>query len=65
MFISDDQCRDYQSGGLFYTVHPNTVLQINYDMPPIRTVADFFDSFQQALLVVVPDNAAMEEYTPG
>jgi hypothetical protein len=65
MFISDDQCRDYQSGGLFYTVHPNTVLQINYDMPPILTVADFFDSFQQALLVVVPDNAAMEEYTPG
>jgi hypothetical protein len=65
MFISDDQCRDYQSGGLFYTVHPHTALRISYDMPPIHKVADFFDSFQQALLVVVPDNAAMEEYTPG
>ena len=65
MFITDDLCRDYYSGGLFFTVHKNTVLNLSYDMQPIRTVSDFFGSFQQAVLVVVPDGADLAELSPG
>jgi len=65
MFITDDLCRDSQSGGLFFIVHGTTSLNLTYDMLPVRTVADFFGSFQQDLLVVVPDDATMAEYVPG
>ncbi len=65
MFITDNLCRDYHSGGLYFTVHKNTSLNVSYDMPPARSVSDFFGSFQQSLLVVVPDSAKMEEYAPG
>ncbi len=65
MFITDDLCRDSQSGGLFFIVHGTTSLNLTYDMLPVRTVADFLGSFQQDLLVVVPDDATMAEYVPG
>ena len=65
LFISDDLCRDYYSGGLFFTVHKDTNITLNYDMSPIRTVADFFGSFQQSVLVVVPDGASLNEFAPG
>lgn len=65
MFITEDQCRDYHSGGLFFTVHKNTSLNLTYNLPPVRTVPDFFDSFQQAVIVVVPDGATLEELTSG
>ena len=65
MFITEDQCWDYRSGGLFFTIHRNTSLNLTYNLPPARNVPDFFDSFQQALIVVVPDGATLEELTPG
>ena len=65
MFITDDLCRDSQSGGLFFIVHGTTSLNLTYDMLPVRTVADFFGSFQQDLIVVVPDDATMAEFGPG
>ena len=65
MFITDDLCRDYHSGGLLFTVHRNTFLNLTYGMMPVHTVQDFFGSFQQTLILVVPDNATMEEYAPG
>jgi hypothetical protein len=65
MFISDDLCRDLYSGGLFFTVHKETKLSVNYDMLPVRTVGDFFGSFQQSLFVVVPANAALPEMMPA
>ena len=42
-----------------------TSLNLVYDMLPIRTVADFFGSFQQSLLLVVPDNVSNEEIAPS
>jgi hypothetical protein len=65
MFISDDICRDLYTGGLFFTVHKETKLTVNYDMLPVRTVGDFFGSFQQSLFVVVPANAALPEMMPA
>ena len=65
MFISDDLCRDYYSGGLFFTVHKDSRITLNYDMLPVRTVADFFGSFQQSVLVVAPNDAVLDEYTPA
>ena len=56
MFISDDLCRDYYSGGLFFIVHKDSRINLNYDMLPVRTVDDFFGSFQQSLLVVAPND---------
>ena len=65
MFMTDDVCRDYFSGGLFFSVHKNTSLNLTYEMLPVRTVANFFGSFQQSLLVVVPDKATLAEIAPG
>jgi len=65
MFMTDDLCRDYHSGGLFFTVYGDTSLHLVYDMPTVRTVEDFLGSFQQELLVVVPDDATMAEFVPG
>ncbi len=65
LFMTDDICRDYYSGGLFFTVHKNTSLNLTYDMLPVRTVSDFFGSFQQTLLLVVPDKASLDEIVPG
>ena len=65
LFISEDRCRDLFTGGLFFTVHKNTALQVNYDLRPARTVADFFDSLHQTVLVVVPDGAELPEITPS
>ena len=65
MFITDDVCKDLYSGGLYFTIHKNTALNLTYDMLPIRTVSDFFGSFQQALLLVVPDNAVLDEMVPA
>ena len=65
MFISDDLCRDYYSGGLFFTVHKDSRITLNYDMLPVQTVADFFGSFQQSVLVVAPNDAVLDEYTPA
>ena len=65
MFISDDLCRDYYSGGLFFIVHKDSRINLNYDMLPVRTVDDFFGSFQQSLLVVAPNEATLDEYTPA
>ena len=65
MYISDDLCRDLYSGGLFFTVHKETRLAVTYDMLPVRTVGDFFGSFQQSLFVVVPASAALPEMMPA
>jgi len=65
MFITDDLCRDYYSGGLFFTVHKDSRLQLTYDMMPVQTVADFFGSFQHSLYVVVPDSAVLPETMPA
>ncbi len=65
LFITDDLCRDYYSGGLFFTVHKNTSLNLTYEMLQVRTIADFLGNLQQSLLIVAPDNANMEEFTPG
>ena len=65
MFISDDLCRDYYSGGLFFTLHKDSRINLNYDMLPVQTVADFFGSFQQSLYVVVPDSAVLPEIMPA
>ena len=65
MFISNDLCRDYYTGGLFYTVHNDTKVDLNYDMMPVRSVADFFGNFQQSALIVVPNNAGLAEMTPA
>ena len=61
MYITDDLCRDYYSGGLFFTVHRNSNLNLNYNMLPVRTVADFFHSLTNSVLVVVPDKPSMGE----
>jgi hypothetical protein len=65
LYISEDRCRDLFTGGLFFTVHKNSALQVNYDLRPARTVADFFDSLQQTVLVVAPDGAELSEITPS
>ncbi len=65
MFITDDLCRDYYSGGLFFTLHKDSRISLNYDMLPVQTVADFFGSFQQSLYVVVPDSAVLPETMPA
>ena len=65
LFISDDWCRDYYSGGMFFTVNKETKINLNYDLLPVRTVADFFGNFQQDMLIVVPDGATMTEMVPG
>ena len=65
MFTSNDLCRDYYTGGLFYTVHNDTKVDLNYDMMPVRSVADFFGNFQQSALIVVPDTAGVAEMTPA
>ena len=65
LFITDDLCRDYYSGGLFFTVHKDSRLQMTYDMMPVQTVADFFGSFQQSLYVVVPETAVLPETMPA
>lgn len=65
MFITDDLCRDYYSGGLFFTLHKDSRINLNYDMLPVQTVADFFGSFQQSLYVVVPDSAVLPETMPA
>ena len=65
MFISNDLCRDYASGGLSFTVHKDTRVNMNYDMSPIRSEADFFGSLHQGLYVVVPNNAALAEIMPA
>ena len=65
LFITDDLCRDYYSGGLFFTIHKESRLDLNYEMLPVRTVGDFFGSFQQSLLVVVPTDAKLAELLPA
>ena len=65
LYITDDLCRDYYSGGLFFTVHKESRLDLNYEMLPVRTVGDFFGSFQQSLLVVVPADAKLPELLPA
>lgn len=65
MFMTEDLCRDYNTGGMFFTIHRATFLSLDYDMLPVRTVADFFGSFQQALLLVVPDQASLAEVAPA
>jgi len=65
MFMTNDLCRDYYSGGLFFVVHRNSFLNLTYDMPPVRSVEDFFGSLQQDLLVVVPDDASLAEFVPA
>ena len=65
MFITDDMCRDYHSGGLSYTVHSDTALNLTYALPPVRTVEDFFGSLNQAVLIVVPNDASLAEIAPA
>ena len=65
MFISNDLCRDYYTGGLFFTVNPDTKVDLNYDMLPVRSVADFFGNFQQSLLIIVPASAGLSEMMPA
>lgn len=65
MFITDNVCRDYYSGGLFFTVHNNSNLNLTYDMLPVRTVADFFGSFQESLFIVAPNDSDLVETSPA
>ncbi len=66
MYISNDFCRDYNSGNLFFTVHPKeSKLLLNYEMIPAKTVNDFFGNLQQTVFIVVPNNAELAETTPA
>lgn len=66
MHISNDFCRDYNSGNLFFTVHPKeSKLTLNYEMMPTKTVSDFFGNLQQIVYVVVPNNAELAEIMPA
>ena len=65
LYMSEDRCRDLFSGGLFFTVHRDTALRVDYDLRPVRTVADFFDGLQQTVLVVAPNGAELAEVTPA
>ncbi len=66
MYISNDFCRDYNSGNLFFTVHPKeSKLTLNYEMMPTKTVSDFFGNLQQTVFVVVPNNAELAEIMPA
>lgn len=65
LFISNDLCRDDQSGGLFFTVRKNSFLNLSYDMRPVRTEEDFFGSLQQTLFIVVPQDATLTEIIPA
>ena len=62
MHISNDYCRDYNSGNLSYTINAKeTKLLLNYEMMPTKTVSDFFGSLQQSVFVVVPNSAELPE----
>ena len=65
MFISNDLCNDFYSGGLFFTVHKDTKIDLNYDILPFRSETEFIGGLDQSLLVVVPDNANLTEMTPA
>ncbi len=65
MFISKDLCRDYATGGLFFTLHKESRVNLNYEMAPVRNEADFFGSLQQGVYVVVPNTATLPETMPA
>ena len=65
LFISDDWRRDLYSGGMFFTLNKETKINLNYELLPVRSVADFFGNFQQSLLIVVPNEAGLSEMMPA
>lgn len=66
LHISNDYCRDYNSGNLSYTINAKeTKLLLNYEMVPSRTVNDFFGNLQQSVFVVVPNNAELADIMPA
>ena len=65
MFITNDVCRDFSTGGLYFSVHKDTRLNLQYDMLPVRSVGDFFGNLQQELLIVVPNEAVLSEMMPA
>lgn len=66
MHISNDYCRDYNSGNLSYTINAkDTKLLLNYEMMPTKTVSDFLGSLQQSVFVVVPNSAELPDIMPA
>lgn len=65
LFVTNDICADYQRGHLTYTLRNSSALSINYNLPPIKTLSQFFNSIAGGLAVVIPDSPSPGEITAG